>query len=139
MVGVLLLAWGVLATVIGWRFVWHVRAVTRRFALRYGGPQVPVWVRRVAPWRLIPGVGEAVAVWRARARLAKLLALPLLLGGPLLTALGAVELAREAAHGFQAQTVSLMAAGAFLAAAALTVRHRRAGRRPVGGRSFDVS
>ena len=128
MAGVLLLACGLLATMIGWRTVRRVRALTRRIAGHYHGPQVPVWVRRVAPWRLIPGVGEAVVVWNRRAKLAKLLALPLLLVGPLLTALGALLLVHDVhtAHGLRETLLEL---AVFLVAAALVRRYVRRGRR----------
>lgn len=129
MAGVLLLACGLLATVFGWRLVWRVRTVLRRFARHYHGPQVPPWVRRVAPWRLVPGVGEAVVVWNRRAKLAKLLALPLLVIGPLVTALGLLELVHEihGAHGVPGTTIAL---GVLLIASALVWRYRRGGRRP---------
>ncbi|MBR7836010.1 hypothetical protein KDL01_22230 [Actinospica durhamensis] len=129
MAGVLLLACGLLATVIGWRTVRRVRALTRRITGHYHGPQVPVWVRRVAPWRLIPGVGEAVIVWNRRAKLAKLLALPLLLLGPLLTALGALLLVHEV-HTAHALRETLIQLAVFLAAAALVRGFLRRGRRP---------
>jgi hypothetical protein len=133
MAGVLLLACGILATVIGWRTVRRVRALTRRITSHYHGPQVPVWVRRVAPWRLIPGVGEAVIVWNRRAKLAKLLALPLLLVGPLLTALGALLLVDEV-HTAHALVQTLIELAVFVAAAALVRSFLRRGRRAVVSR-----
>lgn len=95
MMGLLLTAFGLLATVVGWRVVWRVRAVAKRISRHYNGPQVPAWARRTAPWRAIPVVGEAVLVWNRRARLAKLLALPLLAFGPVVTALGVLLLVHE--------------------------------------------
>jgi membrane protein implicated in regulation of membrane protease activity len=130
MLGLLLLVFGLLATVVGWRLVWRVRAVVRRISRPGDGARVPGWVLRAAPWRMIPVVGEAVLVWNRRARLAKLLALPVLAIGPLLTALGVVVLARDV-HGFHASDATPLAIGAFLAAAVLVRRYLRRGRRPV--------
>jgi hypothetical protein len=129
MVGLLLLGFGLLATVVGWRAVWRVRAVAKRFSRHYQGPQVPGWVRHVGPLRLVPGVGEALVVWKRRARLAKLLALPVLGFGPLLTVLGAMELVHEV-RGYHGAPAEPLAIGAFLAAAVLIVRHWRRARRP---------
>ncbi len=128
MAGVLLLACGLLATVVGWRVVWFVRSLARRVTGRYTGPQVPMLVRRVAPWRLIPVVGEAVVVWNRRAKLAKLLALPLLLVGPLVTVLGGILLAHEA-HGAQGLRGVLIAVVFVALVAALVWRCWKRGRR----------
>lgn len=132
MMGLLLTVFGLLATVVGWRVVWRVRAVAKRISSHYNGPQVPPWARRVTPWRAIPVVGEAVLVWNRRARLAKLLAVPLLGFGPAVTALGVLLLVHEV-HGFRGSDVTPLAVGAGLAAAVLVWRYFRRGRRGRGG------
>lgn len=128
MMGLLLTAFGLLATVVGWRVVWRVRAVAKRISRHYNGPQVPAWARRTAPWRAIPVVGEAVLVWNRRARLAKLLALPLLAFGPVVTALGVLLLVHEV-RGHHGSDVTPLAVGACLAAAFLVWRYWRRERR----------
>jgi len=141
MIGLLLTAFGLLATVVGWRVVWRVRTVAKRIARHYEGPQVPAWARRVAPWRAIPVVGEAVLVWNRRARLAKLLALPVLAFGPLVTAFG-VLLVVDDVRGHHGAVATPLAVGAFLAAAVLVWRYWRRGRRsgdPVDAAGQDRS
>jgi hypothetical protein len=131
MMGLLLTAFGLLSTVIGWRVVRRVRAVAKRISAHYNGPEVPPWARRVAPWWAIPVVGEAVMVWNRRARMAKLLAVPLLAFGPIVTVLGVLLLVHEV-RGHHGSTAAPVAVGAFLAASVLVWRYWRRGRRGGG-------
>lgn len=132
MMGLLLTAFGLAATVAGWWVVWRVRAVAKRISRHYNGPQVPVWARRTAPWRVIPVIGEAVLVWNRRAKLAKLMAVPLLAFGPIVTALGVLLLVHEI-RGHHGAEATPLAIGASLAAAVLVWRYWRRPRRGVNG------
>lgn len=133
MMGLLLTAFGLLTTVVGWRVVWRVRAVAKRISSHYNGPQVPPWASRAAPWRAIPVIGEVVMVWNRRVKLAKLMAVPMLAFGPIVTALGVWLLVHEI-RGYHGSETTPLAVGAFLAAAVLVWRYRRRPRRGVGGR-----
>jgi hypothetical protein len=130
MVGMLLVVFGLLASVIGWRVVWRVRAFARRISRPAVGPQRGLQALRFVPWRLVPGVGEAVLVWNRRARLAKLLALPVLAVGPLMTVLGVFLLAHEV-HGLRSADTTPLTIGAGLAVMVLVWRYVRRSRRPV--------
>ncbi|WP_034266286.1 hypothetical protein [Actinospica robiniae] len=132
MMGLLLTAFGLVTTAAGWWVVWRVRSVVKRISRSYNGPQVPAWALRTTPWRAVPVVGEAVMVWNRRAKLAKLMAVPLLAFGPIITTLGILLLVHEI-RGYHGSEATPLAAGALLAAAVLVWRYWRRPRRGVNG------
>lgn len=88
--GFFLLAWGLLASPIGWAFATDYHGVVEKFTQRSYASTA--WLRRIPPWRWLPDYDEQDLA--DRAKVTRLLGIPFAVIGPIVTVGGVVEILR---------------------------------------------